>query len=239
MKTGECSMLGVRGGIGSKYLLSVIAMLMSAMWTGVHAQSVTADVASERVRAVEAQAELIRELSGMGVLDQTIRTTFLDLRRDASDADRAIMDREAGAVIDRIDKAHEARLRELLKQREGWFPISAVGRRAAEAAYQIVQHSDDQAFKKDALERMKPLLGTGEIVDSLYAQMLDRYELGEGRLQIYGTQGTTCNGERHALPADVAEPETLNARRTAVGLKSMDEYLGELDTMYGRCTPRP
>lgn len=191
--------------------------------------------ASRRLTSIESNAAMIRELSGMGALDQTLRTSFLDLRREASDLERDVMDREIGSRIDAIDRVHEQRLKDILATHQGWFPISEYGKRAPEAAYQIVQHSSDQAFKRDVIARMRLLAGTPELDGSQFARMVDRFELGEGRLQVYGTQGTACQDGRYVAPSDIEAPHGLAERRQTLGLNSMEDYLAGLQEIYGRC----
>lgn len=191
--------------------------------------------AYERLSVIESNADLIRELAGMGALDQTMRTGFLDLRRNASPSEREAMDREIGAKIDAVDEFHERRLKEILTAHDGWFPKSQFGDRAATAAYQIVQHSSDQSLKREVIERMRPLVGTPELNGDQFARMVDRYELGEGRQQIYGTQGTGCQDGRYVVPSDILAPEALEGRRRTLGLEPMSEYLSQLQTLYGHC----
>ncbi len=60
----------------------------------------------------------------------------------------------------------------------------------------------------------------------------------EGRLQRFGTQRGHCDGERHAIPSNVEDPTNLDARRNAIGLQPMSDYLDQQQKLYGRCQPR-
>ena len=228
--------------IWEEVLITRISVIAAAVMTAsstfsspVFAHQDRAAEANERVSVIVSNADLIRELAGMGALDQTMRTGFLDIRRNASPSEREAMDREIGAKIDAVDEVHERRLKEILTDHEGWFPKSQFGDRAATAAYQIVQHSTDQSFKREVIERMRPLVGTPELNGDQFARMVDRYELGEGRQQVYGTQGTRCQDGRYVVPSDILAPETLEERRRTLGMEPMSEYLSQLQTLYGHC----
>lgn len=214
--------------------ITLTVMALSAVSSASARQDRVAQ-ASERLSTIVSNADLIRELAGMGALDQTMRTGFLDLRRDASPAERETMDRETGAMIESVDEVHERRLKAVLAAHEGWFPRSQFGDRASTAAYQIAQHSSDQALKREVIERMRPLVGTPELAGDQFARLFDRYELGEGRQQVYATQGTGCQDGRYVVPSDVVAPEELEARRSTLGLEPMSEYLDQLQALYGRC----
>ncbi|HYD05463.1 MAG TPA: DUF6624 domain-containing protein, partial [Reyranella sp.] len=74
---------------------------------------------------------------------------------------------------------------------------------------------------------------------ALYAMLYDRIATTEGRPQRYGTQGTDCADGRYVTPRDVEDPENLDARRSAIGLQPMAQYLEQQNRLYGRCTPPP
>lgn len=198
-----------------------------------------ADVASveQRLRSLAANAALVRELNGMGGLDQEMRLTLLQPRASASGADRERLSALYAPYIGATDQAHVARLKAMLQGR-GWFRLSEVGSRAADAAFLIVQHSGDLTFMRSVLATMEPLLAEHEVDGQEYALLYDRVATMEHRPQRYGSQGTTCgaNGE-FVVPADLDDPAGVDQRRAAVGMQPMAEYLAGLGRMYGRCTP--
>jgi hypothetical protein len=188
------------------------------------------------LEAVMAREGLVRELAGMGAMDQLVRQRFLAARLNASDEDRERLEVEAWPIAEAVDQAHTARMREILAGHEGWFPISQFGRSASEAAYSVVQHSGDLDLMRDVLSRMEPLVGTDELNGSQYARLWDRAALMDGRPQRYATQGTACEGGRYVMPANVEDPQMLEARRAYLGLNPMSEYLAHQNQAYGRCT---
>ena len=193
------------------------------------------DQARAQAQIVRDNEALIGELSAMGAVDQLIRLRFLALRKNATAEEREALDVVWASDYRPFDVRHTARLKQLLAGR-GWFRLSEVGDKPAAAAFHMVQHSSDLEFQKQALGLMEPLLKDREIDGSYYAMLYDRIATAEKRPQRYGTQGTTCDGGRYAVPSDLEDPSGLDARRAAANLPPMAEYLKSLDTLYGACS---
>ena len=163
------------------------------------------------------------------------RDEFLVHWRTASPAEREQLRLASIREFDPIDAANTARLRRLLPPGNGWFTISEYGRRAAEAAFTIVQHSGDPALMREVLRRMEPLVGTSEIDGDGYGMMYDRLAASEGRLQRYGSQESTCVGGHPAIPEDLEDPAHGDERRARLGMMPMAQYLRVLERIYGAC----
>jgi hypothetical protein len=103
----------------------------------------------------------------------------------------------------------------------------------------IANHSGDIDFQRQVLALLEPLAKAREARPEDYARLYDRVATIDRRPQRYGTQGTTCKEGKYAVPSDVEAPEGLEARRAAMGLQPMAEYLAVLDKMYGVCVPHP
>lgn len=189
--------------------------------------------AAAEAKAILARENLIRELGAMGAIDYAARTTFLRARKDASPSDREALDTVWAEHYEPIDHRNTQRLKVLLENR-GWFTDEEVGSRAASAAFSVVSHADDLDFQKAVLAKMEPLVATGKAPNG-YANLYDRVALQEKRPQRYGTQGTSCVGDKHAVPADLEVPASVDQRRAALGLEPMSVYLAGLDKTYGRC----
>lgn len=215
-----------------------VAALAAALSTPVYAQPADpATTARTELEAVMSREAIIRELAGMGAMDRVVRERFLAARRQASDEDRARLEVEAWPIAEGVDQANTARMRDLLASHEGWFPRSQFGGVASDAAYSVVQHSGDLELMRNVLVRMEPLIGTDDLHGSQYARLYDRVATFDGRLQRYGTQGTTCSEGRYVIPADLEDPEHVDERRSALGLNPIAEYVEGLNQSYGRCTP--
>ena len=63
------------------------------------------------------------------------------------------------------------------------------------------------------------------------AYLTDRVLLAEGKAQVYGTQMTTIDGAYQ--PRDLRDAETVDQRRAAVGLGTLDEYRQRMNDEYG------
>ena len=126
------------------------------------------------------------------------------------------------------DSANQVRLRPLLKQ-YGYPGKSLVGTPTNEAAWAVIQHSPD-------IDRYLPLVkkaaDRGELPFYLYAQMLDRQLMREGREQRYGTQAMSYNilspqtGRREPQPLfvwPIEDAAGVNERRKKAGFPNTVE----------------
>jgi len=178
--------------------------------------------------------KLVRELAGMGAVALLTRERFLALRRNASRDEREQLDTVWRADYRPFDAVNTQEMKRLLHGRS-WFRRSEVGARVAQAAQEIVQHSDDLKFQREVLVKMEPLVGTPELKGEDYALLYDRVAISEKRLQRYGTQGTACQNGKFAIPRDVEDVRNLDQRRAQMGMEPMAAYLVEEDEMYGAC----
>lgn len=128
-----------------------------------------------------------------------------------------------GALMSEQDRANTAELRRLIAER-GWPRRDALGERADDAAWLIVQHADlDLPFQKEVLVLLDGLRRDGGTAPRHYAYLYDRVAVNEGRPQLYGTQGRCEGGAWVAEPVD--RPEELDARREEMGLMPQAEYV--------------
>ncbi|WP_300531396.1 hypothetical protein [Maricaulis sp.] len=89
-------------------------------------------------------------------------------------------------------------------------------------ARQILRWAErDRAAEQRILMALEPVAFAGAIDGSVYAQRVDVYLTGQNLAQLYGTQEFCIEGTLQPGPIDQAE--TLDARRTALGLTSLDE----------------
>lgn len=191
----------------------------------------------ERLRAIACRAAIIEDIVGMAAVDQAMRTTMLDATSKLPPDQREAIFKPAGALIEAQDRLHVARLKAIIAA-HGWPKISDTSERTSAAAVTLVNHAGfDLAFQRQVLALLEPLAATREARPEDYARLYDRLATVDKRPQRYGTQGTTCKDGKYAVPADLEAPEGLEARRAAMGLQPMAEYLAGLDKMYGACVP--
>jgi hypothetical protein len=128
----------------------------------------------------------------------------------------------------RTDSANQVRVKQILKQ-YGYPGKTLVGEPTNEAAWYVIQHSDDI---DQYLPLIKKAAGKGELPFYLYAQMLDRQLMRDGKTQVYGTQAFGYNvlnpktGQREAqLPFvwPIKDPQQVNERRKKAGFPTTVE----------------
>ncbi|MDO7854708.1 DUF6624 domain-containing protein [Hymenobacter convexus] len=128
----------------------------------------------------------------------------------------------------RTDSANQVRVGQILKQ-YGYPGKSLVGEPTSEAAWYVIQHSDDIARY---LPLIKKAANKGELPFYLYAQMLDRQLMRQGKAQLYGTQAMGYNvtnpatGRREGQRPfvwPIRDAAGVNARRQKAGFKNTVE----------------
>ena len=125
------------------------------------------------------------------------------------------------------DAARTARLVEIVDA-HGWPTAEMVGREAVGAAFLLVQHAD---ASPDVQQRMLPLVEAswqaGDLSGQSYALLVDRVRVGQGEPQVYGTQTLPVHlwTDGEPTPAPLEDPEGVDARRAAMGMTPLAEYL--------------
>jgi hypothetical protein len=170
--------------------------------------------------AASPSTELREELLARMAEDQAVRTGI------APPGDDRTAD-ELFAAIDQVDAANADRMREILDQ-YGWPGWSLVGEEGALAAWVLIQHAD---LGPDLQERgLAMLRGAVEANDASpgdLAYLIDRYLVGKGLPQLYGTQlGAGPDGEL-APQTPIEDEANVDERRAAAGLGTLDEYFEE------------
>jgi Sulfotransferase family len=152
------------------------------------------------------------------------------------DIDRAARSAYAGAPGDmarlmEMDSDNTAWLMAIVEQ-VGWPGHSLVGDDGAQAAWLLAQHSDlNPAFQRRCLELLRHAVERGEASPADLAHLTDRVLLACGEPQLYGTQVTVREGQY--VPAQLRDPETVDARRAAVGLDPIAAHLGRALERHG------
>lgn len=137
----------------------------------------------------------------------------------------------------RTDSTNLRRVEAIVK-RYGYPGQSMVGTPTNEAVYNVIQHSDKITLY---LPQVKTAAETHEIPYRLYAQMLDRKLVGEGKKQLYGTQGGSytilnkANGQRETtfFIWPIQDPTRVNKRRKRAGFSNtMEEDAANMNIPY-------
>jgi hypothetical protein len=134
-----------------------------------------------------------------------------------------------------IDHRNTAWLKGIVSK-DGWPTISKVGKLAANNAWLLAQHADDDpVFQLRVLRLMAPLADQGEVGRQNYALLYDRVMLPLTGKQRYGTQFTCDVKGWHPLAVE-NEAELDNLRKEA-GLDPISTYSKQLIAQYGERCP--
>ncbi|GAB3876828.1 hypothetical protein GCM10028824_35340 [Hymenobacter segetis] len=181
-------------------------------------------------------ARLKHELDSIYAVDQKWRSMLFDphQRHRPDSLARALgVTRESlptyipGQML-RTDSTNLVRVKQILKQ-YGYPGKTLVGEPTNEAAWYVIQHSDDIDHY---LPLIKKAASKGELPFYLYAQMLDRQLMRDGKAQIYGTQAfgysvlNPQTGRREAQPPfvwPIQEAASVNERRKKAGFPTTVE----------------
>lgn len=115
----------------------------------------------------------------------------------------------------------------------GYPGTTLVGQPTNEAAWNVIQHSSKIA---QYLPLIKKAAENKELPFSLYAIMLDRDLMRQGKEQIYGSQimgKKRKNGNFEMFVWPIQDPETVNERRKKAGFDlTVEENAKRLGTTY-------
>lgn len=166
------------------------------------------------IRAVQ------RRLADLWLEDQQARQAWVALRTDADLGPAFWAFRLATARVAVIDAESAAAMREVLAEWD-WIDRERFGSKVSQYAWLLVQHADSHPeLQQLALERMQPYLENGGIRKADYAYLFDRVAVNNGRMQRYATQPTwECNAHGELELEPLEDPENVDARRAALGMK--------------------
>lgn len=215
----------------SRYLLPLPALLLLSCHSV--APATTATTAQPLTRNLR----LKRELDSMEVQDQKYRQLLMhtmgsqkSAQLDSLKQAAAVTDAQLGPYLAeqmlRIDSANIKRVVEIIGQ-VGYPGKTLVGEPTNEVALLVIQHSG-------RIPQLLPLIeqeaAKGEVPFYLYARMLDRKLMQEGKPQLYGTQGRSYNIrnaqgqlETVSLIWPIADAAQVNERRRKAGFDSSVE----------------
>lgn len=167
------------------------------------------------------RAELLRR----GGLDQAARSAVASGGEAAFQRVMAMDDENAAWLGEVIGKA-------------GWPGRSAVGEDGAHMAWLLAQHADRHPrLQRQCLALLRQAVAAGEASAADLAHLTDRVLLASGKAQIYGTQLVARHGR--FVARRLRDPETVDDRRSAAGLKPLQASLDDAQELYGPPSPVP
>ena len=156
--------------------------------------------------------ELRRELLARREKDQQIR----HLAAAQADPDTGRLPDGLGEQWQSIDDDNTRWLADLLASRR-WPGRTLVGEEAAQAAWLLAQHADQDPIRQRAfLDALRAAVGDGEAPAAHLAYLEDRVRVNAGQSQLYGTQFTITDGTLGPHP--IEDPGRLDERRVQAGL---------------------
>lgn len=104
----------------------------------------------------------------------------------------------------------------------GWLGRGSVGFIGNYSLALLIQQADLSVQEK-YLEKMRAAFENKNVEAQDLALVEDKVALRKGKKQLYGSVVVTIGNKNYVAP--IEDVENLNKRRTALGLKSMNEYL--------------
>jgi hypothetical protein len=129
----------------------------------------------------------------------------------------------------RSDSARTLRLKQIVA-RYGWPTPALVGADGVEAAWLMLQHSPDNAWQEQMLPVLERAAMAGEIKRADVALLTDRVLVHAGKRQRYGNSFSVTGGR--LVPDPIEDLPGLDARRAALGLPPMIEYVQKLGAEF-------
>ena len=105
------------------------------------------------------------------------------------------------------------------------YPGESMVGDANKTAWYVVQHNPD--FIGKYLPVIKEAAENGELPFRLVAMMEDRFLMGQGKMQIYGTQGMSFDNELGDIIWPIEDAGNVNRRRQEAGFDSTVEEYGK------------
>lgn len=178
---------------------------------------------------------LKRELDSIHAVDQKWRTLLFDPRVNrkpdsiaaALGATRESLPNYIPTQMLRTDSTNQVRVRAILKQ-YGYPGKSLVGTPTNEAAWSVIQHSQDI---KTYLPLIRTAAKRGELPFYLYGQMLDRQLMRDGKEQLYGTQAMGYSRTNPATGLREGQPPFIWPIKNAARVNELRKKAGFLTTV--------
>ena len=114
----------------------------------------------------------------------------------------------------------------------GWLSAEQISTEANSTLFMVIQHAPVE-FQLKYLPVMKKAVDEKKAKASDYALLVDRTNMFQGKLQIYGSQfNYDAKGNIHIYP--IFDEPQLNERRNSVGLPSMEDYCKMVSQFTGQ-----
>lgn len=159
--------------------------------------------------------------------DPALRQRLLDMEK----VDQEVRSKQFGEMTQAdfkkwmaADAANLPQIKRIVAEHDGLPNQAQVGADGVAAAWILVQHADaDPAFQADVLEKIAPLVKSGQVTSHEYALLTDRVLVNQGKPQRYGSQIEARDGKW--MPKPMEAPGQVDQRRAAIGEMSLADYM--------------
>lgn len=127
-------------------------------------------------------------------------------------------------IINKKDSINQIYVTKLL-DKKGWLGPEKIGYDGVNTIFLVIQHAPLQTQQK-YISMMRQATKENKLDPASLALLEDRVALGEGKLQVYGSQLRYDEKNKTYYLEPCADPDNLDKRRAEVGLGPISEYLG-------------
>lgn len=172
----------------------------------------------------EVNLPLQKQLLDMEIKDQQIRNELV--KSGWKNASKELLEQ-----LHQIDQSNTDRLKDIIKE-HSWLTKQLVGVEGVGAAFLIIQHSPDTAFKEEMLPYLEQSYLRNEgISGQQLALLTDRILIAQGKAQIYGTQADLSEGQVVFSP--IEDEANVDKRRKKMNMPPLEFYRKLVEEMYG------
>lgn len=172
----------------------------------------------------EVNLPLQKQLLDMEIKDQQIRNELV--KSGWKNASKELLEQ-----LHQIDQSNTDRLKDIIKE-HSWLTKQLVGVEGVGAAFLIIQHSPDTAFKEEMLPYLEQSYLRNEgISGQQLALLTDRILIAQGKAQIYGTQADLSKGKVVFSP--IEDEANVDKRRKKMNMPPLEFYRKLVEEMYG------
>ncbi len=172
----------------------------------------------------EVNLPLQKQLLDMEIKDQQIRNELV--KSGWKNASKELLEQ-----LQQIDQSNTDRLKDIIKE-HSWLTKQLVGVEGVGAAFLIIQHSPDTAFKEEMLPYLEQSYLRNEgISGQQLALLTDRILIAQGKAQIYGTQADLSEGQVVFSP--IEDEANVDKRRKKMNMPPLEFYRKLVEEMYG------
>lgn len=127
-------------------------------------------------------------------------------------------------IIHEKDSLNQIVIKKILNE-HGWLGADVIGEQGNSTLFLVIQHSALET-QLEYLPLMREAVKKGNASASSLALLEDRTALGQGKLQIYGSQIWSNPETGELFVAPLIDPKNVDQRRAEVGLGTLSDYVG-------------